>query len=337
MKPLTLILLTFVATASMAMGQTITWTAATNPHVVNGTYTVPAGQTLVLEAGTRVQINSNSTLQIDGQLVSNGTSTKRVLITGADNYSASLDVTGTATLNFTDIQAKTVPDTNGVLIFADCVFSGFGTVFNGQVLQMENSRAPYLQFDRCAFQGDGTNQSASLYVAYCTVVLRNTNFRNGSYCNLYLNNISVTNATQAGLQLAGDTRNGTNVLIGPNVILSGNDYPINLTIAGLYPQSNVPATGNRNNFIHLSEKAGSGGKWPKFAIPYYNDASPLQIGNVLNILPGVTIKMAPFSYMIDNGFGDGVRAFGTKTAPITFERADPAQAWYDLHADRTEG
>jgi len=99
-----------------------------------------------------------------------------------------------------------------------------------------------LQFDRCAFLGDGTNFSASLYVAYCTVVLRNTTFNNGSYCDVYpaylfldkvssdrsvnfgfalgsdsdlfLNNVAVTNATHAGLLLAGDTRNGTNVLIG---------------------------------------------------------------------------------------------------------------------------
>lgn len=352
-------------TASVALGQTTTWTAATNPHVVRGTFIVSPGQTLVLEAGVQVQINSDSTLQIDGQLIANGNATNHVTITGADNYSASVDVTGNATFNFTDVRAKTVPDTNGVLLFADCNFSGFGTIFNGQVLQMEDSRAPYLQFDRCAFQGNGTNQSASLYVSYCTVVLRNTTFRNGSYCNVYpaylyvdnvssdrssdtglalgadsdlfLNNVTVTNATRAGLMLAGDTRNGTNVLIGPNVTLTGNEYPVHLTIAGLYPASNIPATGNRNNFIHLSEKAGSGGNWPKFAIPYYNDASPLQIDNILNIFPGVTIKMAPFSYMIDNGFGNGVRAFGTKVAPITFERADPAQAWYDLHADRTEG
>jgi len=29
------------------------------------------------------------------------------------------------------------------------------------------------------------------------------------------------------------------------------------------------------------------------------------------------VKMAPFSYINDIGFGDGMRAFGTKDAPIT--------------------
>ncbi len=354
----------FVAALTSANGQTITWRAVDNPHVVNGTFTVAAGQTLIMEAGVVVQIQANSILQVDGQAFANGTAANRVTITGATNYSSIVDVRGTFNGGFMNVRAQVRPDTNGVLLFADSIFSSFGTVFNGAILQ-QNGRAPYIQFDRCTFQGDGSNQSASLYVAYVTVVLRNTSFNNGSYCNvypayllldqvnsdhssdagltlgsdsdLYLNNISVTNAARAGLRLAGDTRNGTNVLVGSNVVLQGNDYPVHLTIAGLYPASNVPATGNTNNLIHVSEFAGTGGYWPKFAIPYYNDASPLTVSAGLHIMPGVTVKMAPFSYINDIGFGDGMRAFGTKDQPIVFERANPAQAWYDLHADRTEG
>ncbi|CAN5756574.1 hypothetical protein BH20VER1_BH20VER1_27750 [soil metagenome] len=220
-----------------------------------------------------------------------------------------------------------------------------------------------MQFDRCAFQGVGTNGSASLYISYATVVLRNTSFTNGSYCSVYpaylyldqvssdrsgqagltlgsdsdlfLDNITVTNAARAGLQLAGDTRNGTNVLIGANVTLTANEFPVHLTIAGLYPASNIPATGNTYNFIHVSEYAG--GLWPKFSIPYYNDASPLTVGRTLHIFPGATVKMALNSYIIDDGFGNGVRAFGTKAQPIVFERADPAQAWYALRAEHAQG
>ena len=348
---------------------TITWHAADNPHVVSGTYTVPAGQTLVMEAGVIVDIQANSTLQVDGQLIGNGTAGNHIKINGAVNAQSTVDVRGTLDLKFTEVRALIAPDSNGVLLFADCSFlpdGGGGYIFNGGILtQAVGSHAAYLQFDRCAFLGDTTYNSASLYCAYVTVVLRNTTFTNGSFCSVYpgylfvdgvisdgsaefglafgsdgdlfLNNISVTNATNAGLKLAGDTRNGTNVLLGPNVTLQGNEYPVHLTIAGLYPASNIPATGNRKNLIHVSEFAGVGGYWPKFAIPYYNDASPLNVSSGLHILPGVTVKMAPFSYIIDTGFGDGMRAFGTKTAPITFERADPAQAWYDLHSDRTEG
>ena len=360
------LLLFFSLMAATAFGQsTITWTAATNPHIVNGTYTVPVGTTLVMEPGVIVQIQPNSTLLVYGTVNANGTTTSHVTITGADNYSASIDAKGTLNFAFTDVKAKVVPDDNGVLLFSDCTFSSNGTVFNGTVLQVNNTRAPYLQFDRCAFVGDGTVVSASLYLAYATVVLRDTSFTNASYCSvnpgylfidnvtsdgstqfglnlgsdsdLFIDNVSVTNAALGGLQLSGDTRNGTNVLIGPNVTLQANNFPVHLTIAGLYPESNIPATGNTNDMIHVSEFAGVGGHWPQLAVPYYNDGAPLTVSSLLRIDPGVTVNMAPFSYISDIGFADGMRAYGTPSAPIIFQRADPGQAWYDLHSDRTEG
>src|ERR1044071_414234 len=175
------LLLFFSLMAATTFGQTITWTAATNPHIGQGPYTVPAGQTLIMEPGVIVQIQPNSTLLVYGTANANGTATNHVTITGADNYSASIDAKGTLNFAFTDVKAKVVPDDNGVLLFSDCTFSSNGTVFNGTVLQVNNTRAPYLQFDRCAFVGDGTVVSASLYVAYATVVLRDTSFTNASY------------------------------------------------------------------------------------------------------------------------------------------------------------
>ncbi len=351
--------------ASAALGQTITWTAATNPHIVSGTYTVPVGQTLIMEPGVIVEIKSNSTLKVLGQVNSNGTATNRVTINGFGVASGMIDVFGTINFAFTDVKAQVTPESNSSLLFADCNFSSYGTIFNGIVLQLPPSRAPYLQFDRCAFLGDGTYSSASLYVAYATTVVRDTSFTNASYLSasttyllvdgvtsdrstqfglqlgsdsdLFLDNLSVTNATRAGLILSGDTRNGSNVLIGPNVTLQNNEYPVHLTIAGLYPESTIPATGNVNNSIHATETAGVGGQWPKFAIPYYVDASPLTIGSNFRIHPGVIVNMAISAYMNDVAFADGMRAYGTAAEPIIFQRANPAQAWYDLHAERSDG
>ena len=191
-----------------------------------------------------------------------------------------MDVRGTSDLKFTEIRTLIAPDSNGVLLFADCSFpsdaAGGGYIFNGSILQADGSRASYLQFDRCTFQG-----GASLYLAYANVVLRNTTFTTGSFCSVYpgylfvdgvssdhsaqfglafgsdgdlfLNNISVTNAAREGMKLAGDTRNGSNVLIGPNVTLTGNEYPVNLTVAGLHAGSALPSTGNRKN-LHSRER-----------------------------------------------------------------------------------
>ena len=241
-----------------AIAQTTIWHAAGNPHVVSGTYIIPAGQTLVMEAGVIVNMQANSTLQVDGQLIGNGTAGNHIKINGAVNAQTTVDVRGTSDLKFTEIRTLIAPDSNGVLLFADCSFpsdaAGGGYIFNGSILQADNSRASYLQFDRCTFVGARRIIGASLYLAYATVVLRNTTFTNGSFCSVYpgylfvdgvssdhsaqfglafgsdsdlfLNNISVTNAVNEGLKLAGDTRNGSNVLIGPNVTLTGNEYPV---------------------------------------------------------------------------------------------------------------
>src|SRR6185437_10596127 len=180
MKAFHFLILNFIVAAG-ALAQTTTWRAADNPHVVTGTYTVPRGQTLVLEAGVQVQISANSTLRVEGQLSGQGTSANRITITGATNYNSWLAVAGSLSLVFTDIKTPTLPDSNGIMIFADCRFTGNGTIFNGQMTQPSGTRAAYLQLDRCDFIGDGTYSSASLYVSYCTVVLRNTTFGNASY------------------------------------------------------------------------------------------------------------------------------------------------------------
>src|ERR1044071_2060356 len=148
MKRLSLLLI-LLLNAVIAKGQTTTWTAAGNPHVVSGTYTVPAGQTLVMEPGVIVNIQANSTLQIDGQLIGHGTAANRIRINGGTPGSQSkLVVAGTSDLDFVDFQALVVPDTNGVLLFADCTFfPNGGYIFNGSILQMGNSRPPHLQFD----------------------------------------------------------------------------------------------------------------------------------------------------------------------------------------------
>ena len=85
-----LLLLSFFGVAT-AFGQTITWTAATNPHIVQGTYMVPAGQTLVMQPGVIVQIQPNSTLLVYGTVNANGATSSHITITGADNYSASIE------------------------------------------------------------------------------------------------------------------------------------------------------------------------------------------------------------------------------------------------------
>ena len=157
-----------------ASAQTTTWTAATNPHVVSGTYIVPVGQTLIMEAWCGRE-RSGRTAPCRWRASSSATAPPAIAsrLTARATSPPLLDVAGTSDLSFHGCaRAKSVPNTNGVLLFADCNFSGNGTVFNGQVLQQATRGRLIRNSIAAPFQGNGANQSASLYVAYCTVVLR---------------------------------------------------------------------------------------------------------------------------------------------------------------------
>src|SRR4051794_949966 len=104
MKLASILLGIFLAAAINVRAQTTTWTAATNPHIVSGTYTVPAGQTLVLQAGVVVQIQATSRLLVNGTVTGQGTAASRVTITGATNYDSELIVAGSSNLAFTDVK-----------------------------------------------------------------------------------------------------------------------------------------------------------------------------------------------------------------------------------------
>src|SRR6186713_1777190 len=96
-----LLLLLPLATA-VVHAQTITWTAAGNPHVVSGIYTIPAGQTLVMEAGVIVDMQANSMLQVDGQLIANGTAANHIRINRVSSAQTTINVRGALDLKFTD-------------------------------------------------------------------------------------------------------------------------------------------------------------------------------------------------------------------------------------------
>ncbi|HET7152145.1 MAG TPA: T9SS type A sorting domain-containing protein, partial [Candidatus Kapabacteria bacterium] len=60
------------------------WTAANSPHVLRGTFIVPAGRTLVVEQGAVVVASEDAQFIIDGMLLMNGTPQQRILVTGYD-------------------------------------------------------------------------------------------------------------------------------------------------------------------------------------------------------------------------------------------------------------
>jgi hypothetical protein len=343
---------------TLAPGTTITWHAADNPHIVNGTYVVPSDTTLVLEPGVVVQINNNSTLLVEGRLLGRGTPDNHVTIRGISNAFSDLVVPGTVEFDYTDFFAQTDPRSGGTLLYRNCHWGNYGTFYSTDYYT--ERLPPYFQFDHCNFDGD----EASLWIQAGTAAIRDVSFTGGAYPwlsyaylylddvrsenggikadglrfgldgKLYLNNIQVRNNTKAGLYLGGANRGG-NYFLGPDNVIEGNAYPVKVDNAGVLPGSHVPATGNTNNYVLADASNGHVDwlgpmVWSPLAVPYViQEPINLRGGGTWTILPGTTVKFGPnFSGITDESLG--VVARGRPDNPIHFERLDPAQPWGNI-------
>lgn len=330
----------------------ITWRAQDNPHVINGTYIIPADTKVVIEPGAVVQFNTDSILQVDGELVGQGTAASRIQLQGAATNGGKINVTGTLNLGYADIAVAVLLNSgNATLILADTSFKNFGYIWVSSGYTSKS--LPYVQLDRCKFESSSAELPIRTFltVENATLVMRDVSFTGGAYARIfysyvYLDRITSDGASQFGLQLHVDgpvyldnvavmnTSTGldlgggyspSNYFLGPNVKLQGNNYPISLEGAGLLPGSTVPAQGNTINAIRASN-GGPGTVWGKFAVPYHLYGVPGTSISGTTIEPGVNIKVAPQTSV--GAQGNGIR--GTADQPIIFERLDPAQYWFSI-------
>ncbi len=339
--------LTFGGPPADAQTCDVTWRKADNPRVISGTVTIPAGQTVCVEPGVRVEFRANGKLVLDGRLVAAGTATERIEFAGVNVSPNRVEVVGSLELQFADVTVPLNVNPGASLTSRDCNFRARGGIFT--LAGIVFSYTPtFVSVENSTFDSNAAinSDNAAFYVSDATIVLRNTEFRNGAYCNigksnLYLDGITSQNARFDGLEIqqnnfqpqlidnvsvtgAGDA--GLHLLagnfeLGPNVTLQNNEYPIRGG-GGLLPASNVPATGNQNNWIELTGFQPYSVYAP-FAIPYV--ASGARISQT-EILPGAVIKLRP-DVKIDTFGNPHVEVLGLPDAPITFEPFVPSQKW----------
>ena len=323
-------------------GQTVTWTQAMSPIVIDGNQIIPAGGTVVVEPGVTIQLQANASLKVQGTLRGQGTDQSRIMVTAPTVYPPALEVFGTLDLTYATIGGQVRASDGGTLRFADTTFQSYGTVTS--TTPTVNYRPPYLQFDRCHFE------AVDLYVSNVTTVLRDSTFHDASpiflYAYLLLKNVSVDggtlsvskdyqpgyidqvtvrNSPNAGISLGGGNW-GNDYFIGSNVVLQNNKYPVAVGDGGLLPGSNVPATGNLNNYIPGPGDGDHRGPitWANVGIPYVITGRPT-LGGSWKLLPGTTIKLGPSAGIYDDL--EAMEARGREGLPVRFERLDPLQAW----------
>ncbi|HKQ52026.1 MAG TPA: Calx-beta domain-containing protein [Pyrinomonadaceae bacterium] len=338
-------------------GQTVTWTAARSPYQVCQNIGIPPGSTVNVEAGVRVNFDSQRQLVVNGTLNIQGTATARVAFNSTAVYPPIVDaINGTVNATFADFGGQFYVETGSNVTLSDCLFAGLGYLRSQDIPAVQ----PFVKLDRCTFDHSGMALSRAL------VRLRNNTFNNSyalinggfadvtapntfigqplhidregaSYAQgLYVDGVNASGVVDGGgLQLSGG-----NYLLGPANVLQSNLFPLRVE-GGLVPESKVPTTGNTNNAIDVNTGGfpAISGRWPNFGIPYrITKLSGDLPGGNLTIDPGVTVEADQGTWFLFRSTRRLI-ADGLPGQPITFKGTVPGRLWKGLTfaTNATEG
>ena len=341
----------------------VTWRKVDNPRVISGTVTIPAGQTVCVEPGVNVQFTDDGKLNLLGRIVGTGTTAEHITFTAANGFPNRIEIGGTLDLRFADMFVVMNLNARGSFFCRDCSFGRRGLIstFDGLTSHLDTGTR-FLFLENAVFDSNEATQSsnASIFGSNFTANLKNITFRNAAFLfvntsylyidNLtsqnsptdglifnqnyfqptFLNNFNISNSVGAGLRL-----DGGNFEIGPNVIIQNTEYPVK-GIGGLMPGSNIPASGNRNNWIEVGKTGGRDTIYAPQSVPYVVDFFS-NLGG-FDLLPGVILKARQnFAFKTDSGT---LRALGLPNAPITIEPFIAGQKWisgqFNTSGDRLE-
>lgn len=295
----------FGATASAATNvsgnQSGTWTLAGSPYIVVGTVTVPAAQTLTIQAGVQVRVAASLNLSVQGSLITQGTLAQPVVFTS--------NAASPAPGNWYGIATGTGCTLN--LSYTELYYGGLGGLPEIYV----GGRAALV-----SWVGGGAFQSASAGVSIqsTTTTLSNLTFGANATDGLLIDSthpptlsaITCTGNGQYGIKVNTNPGNLPNTLSG-----SGNGYNgifVTGTIGGAEPTATWTWGAN-----------------PGF--PYICGTPTVPAGQTLQLAAGAIVKVINANYLTVNGT---LRTLGTAPLPVVFTSlADDAQAGNSNAAD----
>ncbi len=139
-------------------GETVSWTAAMNPIVIDGTVTVPLGATVNVEPGVHIQVLDGGRILLIGALNAAGTASQPVVISGGVNTFFNdivLDHDAVLHLAHAQVTARVEMSGRGEMVLADCAFSAPGAVDSNGGYGGVMGISSFVSVDDCTFNGAG--------------------------------------------------------------------------------------------------------------------------------------------------------------------------------------
>lgn len=323
-------------------GESATWTAAAGPYEICTELTLPAGATLTIEPGTRVNFVHGRDFNIAGSLIVQGSPASPVIFSG-DNVTG-LSISGDVEMHHAQLACWVALRSGGGASLTDCslapeawlggsdpdtalsmlrcdvhsqVFSGGGADNYTQVRFL--NPAGNVKLGRIARVHSVESVAPVEYVV------------NGQ--TRLIENLAITGIAGPAVTVGSDQSGTADVLLDGSNTITASEYPIFIRTAGLHPASVIPTSGNTHNAVQGPFALGSTSDvrslaaLPDVGVPYHmlEDA---QFSGRVDIAPGARFQLAEgvgLDHRNDNGFHPHIR--GLPGRPIRFERLDPAQPW----------
>ena len=166
------------------------WTLANSPYIVTGNILVSNGMTLTIEPGVTVKFNSGLSMQIDGELIAQGTSSDSITFT-----SNTLDSAGAwGYIYFSNTSSDAIFQTNiygnyiggSILEYCKIKYAGGANVTNNGALRLDGAH-PFVNYCTIEFNSasgiTAYNLTDSLKISN-SLIIHNTN-NNGSGGGIY--------------------------------------------------------------------------------------------------------------------------------------------------------
>lgn len=333
-------------------GETVSWTPAMNPlYIQGGTVLIPAESTVIVQPGVHVHVLTNSSLRVEGTLRAIGSASNPITFDAVAAYPPMIEVEGgTLDTAFTQLGGQVHPLANGTLLIADTTFNGpsggvFADLYSGtgfgrfERVTFDNSEFTITNYTLLLRDITLNNSTSRFYHDYPFMTnitadgkgIGVEGVRQGTRLDtIVVRNVTSPPAGQGGTTGYGLGLSGGNFLIGPNVTLTNNTYPVQLVSGGILPGSVLPATGNINNLIYVPglDHGAPSTIWADAGLPYFIPDFYAQHGGSLKILEGARVKIAADVGM--SGDPSYIGVYGTEERPVTFEQASPGSSWGTL-------
>ena len=340
------------------------WSAAGNPHVINGTVTVAEGAHLLIGPGVVVHSKQDCRLTIEGQLTVDGDPGNEVLFTtepgfNSPTYAITFGTSGSGYAQDCIVESASVginlaSSAGQVTLFRTTVRDcGTGVRHGGGVLRLESTTLRDNSYGLTCWDVAPQFLDGAVLITDNSIGIRFVDVPNLSLTTP----LTVSNSTSRGIwmqncplptidnvTLTGNASYGALVfencgdfLLGAGNAIGGagqeNAWPVTLAL-GSYPAAGcvVPASGNENNDIRVDGGASAAnGIWRKLpGVDYVLTASEITIsaGGTLTIESGVTVRLE-YAYSPSMSIRGTLIAEGEPGQEILFSR-EAAGRWQGL-------